>query len=67
VHASGKRLSIVVKQDGMGEEYSGDSQRLHAELPGFHFRELQDSIDELYRWYAGRKAEIDPAKLNFDA
>jgi UDP-glucose 4-epimerase len=67
VHASGKRLPIVVKQDGMGEEYSGDSQRLQAELPGFHFRELQDSIEELYRWYARRKPEIDSSKLNFDA
>jgi len=67
VHASGKNLSVVVRQPGLGDEYSGDNRRLLEELPGFQFRPMDDSINALYRWYLERKQEIDPERLHFDA
>ena len=67
VSASGKPLEICVKDSGLGEEFSGDNARLLAEIPGFEFTPLRDSVGKLYQWYAERKQEIDPALLGFDA
>ena len=47
----GKDLPVVVAQDGMGPEYSGDNARLRAEIPGFTFRPLRDAVMELRDWY----------------
>jgi UDP-glucose 4-epimerase len=66
VRASGRDLPIVVKKQGMGTEYSGDPARILAEIPDFHFGEIDDSIARLYRWYDGHKQSIDPALLRFD-
>jgi GDP-L-fucose synthase len=67
VRASGKNLSVVVREPGLGDEYSGDNRRLLEEIPDFRFRSPDDSIHALYRWYAARKEEIDPERLHFDA
>jgi GDP-L-fucose synthase len=66
VAASGKPLEILVKNEGLGDEYSGDNARLLEEIPGFRFREMDDSIARLYQWYEARKGAIDPALLHFD-
>ena len=66
VEASGKPLEVIVKNPGLGNEYSGDNSRLLAEIPDFHFREMPQSVARLYRWYEKRKSEIDPALLGFD-
>jgi GDP-L-fucose synthase len=66
VKASGKSLDIVVRNEGWGGEYSGDNTRMLAEIPDFRFREMDDSVERLYRWYEARKAAIDPARLRFD-
>jgi nucleoside-diphosphate-sugar epimerase len=66
VEASGKKLEIVVRNQGLGNEYSGDNHRLLGELPDFHFREMRESVQRLYCWYEARKAAIDPAALHFD-
>ena len=66
IEASGKALDIVVRQAGLGGEYTGANRRLMAEVPGFRFRERKESIARLYHWYAARKAEIDPELLRFD-
>jgi len=66
IQASGKTLQIIVKNEGLGNEYSGNNARLLAEVPGFHFREMSDSAARLYRWYEARKAAIDPELLRFD-
>jgi GDP-L-fucose synthase len=66
VRASGQDLPIVVKKEGMGTECSGDAARMLAEIPDFQFREIDDSIARLYRWYEERKEFIDPALLSFD-
>jgi UDP-glucose 4-epimerase len=67
VAASGKNLDVAVKQDGLGKEYSGDNTRLVGEIGEFHFRGIDESIRDLYRWYLDRKDSIDPAQLHFDA
>jgi GDP-L-fucose synthase len=67
VQASGKSLDIIVRTEGWAAEYSGDNTRMLAEIPDFRFREMDDSIQRLYRWYESRKAAIDPALLRFDA
>jgi GDP-L-fucose synthase len=66
VEVSGKKLEIVIKKEGLGNEYSGDNTRLLEEIPDFHFRDIQESIVRLYGWYAARKAAIDPGLLAFD-
>jgi UDP-glucose 4-epimerase len=66
VEASGKKLEIVIKKQGLGNEYSGDNTRLLEGVPDFHFRNMKDSIARLYDWYAARKVSIDPGLLNFD-
>jgi GDP-L-fucose synthase len=66
VRASGKKLDIVLRRPGMGLEYSGDNRRMLAEVPDFQPREMEDSIRGLYGWYESRKAQIDPAALEFD-
>jgi GDP-L-fucose synthase len=66
VAASGKNLEIRVKNQGLGDEYSGRNDRMLSEVPGFEFRGLDDSVARLYRWYSERKSDIDPALLRFD-
>jgi UDP-glucose 4-epimerase len=66
VAASGKALHIEVRNAGLGNEYSGDNSRMLAEIPGFPFRDLDESIARLYRWYEARKQTIDSSKLRFD-
>jgi UDP-glucose 4-epimerase len=66
VEASGKPLDTIVQKEGLGSEYTGDNRRLLAELSPFRFRERRESVARLYRWYASRKADIDPRLLGFD-
>jgi UDP-glucose 4-epimerase len=63
---SGKKPEIVVQRDGFGAEYSGDNSRMLEEMGGYRFREMKESIRELYGWYEAHLAEIDPALLRFD-
>jgi UDP-glucose 4-epimerase len=66
LEASGKASEVLLRNSGMGTEYSADNSRLLAEIPDFQFRDMNDSIPRLYRWYEARKAEIDPLALRFD-
>ncbi len=63
---SGKNPEIIVKQQGLGREYSGSNARMLEELGGFPFRDMRKSIAELYTWYETHKSEIDPELLRFD-
>jgi UDP-glucose 4-epimerase len=62
---SGSSLPIVVKNPGMGNEYSGGNSRLREEMPGFKFTPMEQSIRELYQWYSQNKEAIDGKKLGF--
>jgi len=63
---SGRNPDIVVKEPGLGTEYSGNNARMLAEFGGFHFTPLTQSISKLYNWYEAHKPEIDPSQLRFD-
>ncbi len=67
IAASGKRLEAIVKNEGLGREYSGDNSRLMTELNGFRLTDIDESIAALYRWYVACKESIDPKLLHFDA
>lgn len=63
---SGKDLSIVVAEPGMGPEYSGENSRLRAEIPGLNFTPLDEAIDQLYRWHEANIGKIDREMLLID-
>ena len=63
---SGKRLELVVRQEGLGGEYTASNHRLMAEIPQLRFRPRKESLARLYDWYECRKAAIDPGLLRFD-
>ncbi len=59
-------LEIVIKSEGLNNEYTCDTSRLLGELPNFKFTALDESLKELYNWYKERLNEIDANKLQFD-
>ena len=63
---SGRNPEIIVKEPGMGTEYSGNNARMLAAVGGFRFTEVRESVGRLYAWYEARKEEVDPALLRFD-
>ncbi len=63
---SGKELPILVAADGMGPEYSGDNNRLRAEISDLKFTPIQSSVEQLYAWYSDHKHLIDRDVLLVD-
>jgi len=63
---SGKDLPILVTEDGLGLEYSGDSTRLCAEMPGMKFTPTEAAIDQLFDWYAKLGDQLDRSLLDID-
>jgi GDP-L-fucose synthase len=60
---SSPRVSVL--NEGMGPEYSADNSRMLAEMGGYQFWDLRDSIRDLYAWYQ-RQDGIDVESLSFD-
>lgn len=60
---SGKNPQIVVGQEGMGSEYSGNNLRLRTEMPDVRFTPFREAVERLYRWYESRQSELDRALL----
>jgi UDP-glucose 4-epimerase len=50
VKISGKKLKIIIKQEGLGKEYSGDNSLLMRELADFKFTPIDESLKYLYDW-----------------
>jgi GDP-L-fucose synthase len=63
---SGKRLAIVIKNEKLEREYSGDNSLLLSEIKGFKFSPMDVSIRKLYEWYESNKQNIDKDKLQVD-
>lgn len=61
-----KDLPILVSQEGMGIEYSGDNGRLKDELPNVNFTAIDEAIAQLYEWYRVNISKIDRALLLID-
>jgi UDP-glucose 4-epimerase len=66
VAISGKRVPIVVADDGPGLDYHGDGGRLQAALPGWTPTSMTEGITDLYRWYADHRDMVDRAALLVD-
>lgn len=63
---SGKQsLPIIVADEGMGLEYSGDNSRLRAEC-NIRFVAVESSIRQLYHWYENRQEDLDKGLLLID-
>jgi GDP-L-fucose synthase len=63
---SGCNPEIVIGNRAMAPEYSGDNSRMLDEMGPHQFREMKDSICELYRWYQANASQIDTRQLQFD-
>lgn len=48
---SKKNPPIIVKEEGLGLEYSGDNSLLKKEMEFLKFTEIDKAIKELYEWY----------------
>jgi len=55
---SGKNLEIIIKNEGLGREYSADNSLLLNELGNFKFSSIDESIKVLYDWYDSNKQTI---------
>lgn len=64
--ASGKDLLIIVAQQGMGVEYSGDNTRIRQEIPALKFTPTDEAIRNLYDWYAKNRHLINREFLLID-
>lgn len=63
---SGKELPILIATPGLGLEYSGNNERLCADLPEVTFTPLATAIDRLYSWYERRQDSINRELLVTD-
>jgi GDP-L-fucose synthase len=63
---SGKSSKIIVKEEGMGMEYSGDNSRLKNEISDFKFTPIDSAIKKLYEWYAANKYSLNKKYLLTD-
>jgi UDP-glucose 4-epimerase len=65
VSGSKSSPNVSVLNEGMAPEYSADNSRMVAEMGGYQFWDLQDSISDLYAWYQQQDG-IDVESLRFD-
>lgn len=66
VAVSGKDLPVVVAEEGVGLEYTGDNARLRAEMPDLRFTPTSEAVERLYEWYAAHKSGIVYERLLVD-
>ncbi len=63
---SGKDLPIIVAQDGIGIEYSGDNQRLREEISKLAFTPISEALQQLYSWCAKNRHMLNKEFLLLD-
>lgn len=61
-----KGTEIIVYNDGMGLEYSGDNSRLRSEMNNLRFTPLEEAIIKLSNWYKEHWDMVDLNKLLVD-
>ena len=66
LEVSGKDLPVLIAQEGMGIEYSGDNARLRKAMPTGTMTPIDQAIRKLYDWYAEHRESIDRSKLLID-
>ena len=62
---SGKRLEIIIKNESLGREYSGDNTLLMNELKACIFTPIDDAIKALYHWYDSNKHSLDKDNFHY--
>ena len=60
---SGKDIDIKIAQDGYGLDYYGSNKRLMQEFPEIKFTPIEQSIQNLYRYYEQNKTAINYNQL----
>jgi len=63
---SGRDLPILVREPGLGLEYSGSNRRLREEIPGLRLTPIDDALRSLYCWYSENLPAIDRNALLVD-
>ncbi|MDD3296607.1 MAG: NAD(P)-dependent oxidoreductase [Candidatus Omnitrophica bacterium] len=63
---SGANVDIIIRNEGMGKEYTADNSRLNQELKNFKFTPFDKALEELYHWYVANKDIIDKDLLLYD-
>lgn len=66
VEMSGRHVPVVVANDGLGLEYSGDGSRIAGALPDLRFTGTEEGIERLLGWYERRLDSIDRSMLETD-
>ena len=66
VGIAGKPLPVVVAEEGMGMEYSGDNSLLKKEMGSITFTPLESAVRELYGWYSQNITSLDKTLLLAD-
>lgn len=59
----GVKNEILIKEEGWQPEYSGNNERLISEMGSFEFASKEQTIKELWNYYAEHIDEIDEKKL----
>ncbi len=62
---SGFRSEIIVKNPGLGKEYSGSNSRLQKEI-SFKFTPLDSALKELFQYYSSILPDIDRKTIEKD-
>lgn len=63
VNISCKKLNVLIENEGLGQEYSGDNSLLLREIKDYKFTSIDESLKKLYEWYNLNKTLIDREKL----
>jgi UDP-glucose 4-epimerase len=66
LQVTGVDVDIVVQQEGLQPEYSGDNSRIMRELDDFHFTPISTSLESLCRYYQQNLGKIDRGLLLVD-
>jgi UDP-glucose 4-epimerase len=60
---SNKKLPVVILNDNIGKEYSGDNKKLLNELINFKFSNIDENIKDIYQWYSQNKKIVNKVNL----
>jgi GDP-L-fucose synthase len=64
---SGKGNQIIIQDQGMGHEYSGDNSKLLKLIPDIKFTKIEDAIASVYQWYLANKQYLSKDELSFNS
>jgi nucleoside-diphosphate-sugar epimerase len=63
---SGFKSDIIVLNEGMNREYSGDNSKLLGEIGYFAFTEYEEGVKQLYNYYASILSQLDVETIKAD-